>query len=330
MMSHAQAGATTKAIVQNRYGSPAVLAYEEIPMPTVHDREVLVRVRAAGVDPGVAVSMTGRPLAARLAVGLFKPKRRVPGRALAGRVEVVGRDVTVFAPGDEVYGEAVAGAYAQHAAVRADWLARKPPSLTFEQAAAIPLSGVTALQGLRDKGRIQAGQRVLVNGASGGVGTLAVQIAKAFGAHVTAVCSTRNIDLVRSIGADDVIDYAREDFTGGERTWDLIFDLVASHTLRECRRALTPTGTLVLAGGPPESVLRRLVGAMVLSTIVRQRLVPLLQRLDAHDLDTLTELVECGSVRPVIDRTFALADVPDALRRQAEGHARGKTVIVVE
>jgi NADPH:quinone reductase-like Zn-dependent oxidoreductase len=320
---------TMKAMVYHQYGTPDVLALREAPVPAPADDEVLVRVHAAGVDPGVWFCLLGTPFVVRAAVGLRRPRCPIPGRALAGRVEAVGRRVTRRRPGDAVYGEISGGAYAEYVAAPAAALAPKPANLTFEQAAAVPLSAVTALQGLRDKGRIQPGQQVLINGASGGVGTFAVQVAKAFGAHVTGVCSTRNVELVRSIGADQVIDYTREDFTRSGARYDLIFDLIGNHSLAACRRALTPTGRLVLSSGPPSPVFRRIIAALVLSPFMGQKMVPLLAMSVASDLETLTALIEAGKITPVIDRTYPLSETPEALRRQGEGHARGKTIVTI-
>src|SRR5712691_6843007 len=238
---------TMKAIVQDKYGSPDVLNLREVDKPEPLDDEVLVRVHAAAVNKADWIALTGRPYAARLAFGLFRPKLRIPGIVMAGRVAAVGRNVTPFKPGDEVFGE-VHSAYAEYVCVAADRIGSKPTNLTFEQAAAVPLAGITALQGLRDKGRVQPGHQVLINGASGGVGTFAVQIAKALGAEVTAVCSTRNVDIARSIGADHVIDYTREDFTQSKTRFDLIFDVAGSKSWSECRHVLNPQATLIMVG----------------------------------------------------------------------------------
>jgi NADPH:quinone reductase-like Zn-dependent oxidoreductase len=321
---------TMQAITYNRYGPPDVLELrDDLGMPAIGHDEVLVRVHAAGVDPGVWLYLTGEPRVVRTAAGLLKPKRQIPGRALAGRVEAVGRDVTDLEPGDEVYGQLLGGAYAQYAAAPAEVLALKPANLTFEQAAAVPLSAATALQGLRDVGKVRPGDKVLINGASGGVGTFAVQIAKALGAEVTGVCGTRNVDLVRSLGADQVIDYTREDFTAGGPRYDLILDLVGNHSVPGCRRALTPKGTLVLSSGPPNPVIRRILTALVLSPLVSQRLVSFTQKVSRKDLDDLRALIEAGRVTPVMDRTFPLREAAEALRHQGAGHARGKTVLTI-
>lgn len=318
-----------KAIIQRRYGTPDVLEYGDVDVPEIGDDEVRVRVRAAGVDPGVWFCVSGKPFVVRAAVGLSKPRHSIPGRAMAGHVEAVGKNASRFQPDDEVYGELTGGAYAEYVAAPEKVLARKPANLTFEQAAAVPLSAATALQGVRDKGRTQPGQHVLVNGASGGVGTFAVQIAKALGAEVTGVCSGKNADLVGSLGADHVVDYALEDFTESGQRYDVVFDLIGNHSLRACRRALAPNGRLVLSSGPPSPVIRRLLAAVTLSPFMQKKMVPLLQTPNSDDLETLTQLVEAGAVTPVIDRTYPLHHAAEALRRQGEGHMRGKTVITI-
>lgn len=326
-----QSHATMKAVVYREYGSPEVLKFENIEVPAVGDDDVLVRVHAAAVNPGDVFSVLGRPyVGARLVTGLLAPRHPVPGRASAGTVEAVGRNVTRFAPGDQVYGETSGGAYAEYISAAEKLLARKPDNITFEEAAAVPLSGVTALQGLRDKGGVQPKSTVLINGASGGVGTLAVQIARALGAEVTAVCSTRNIEMMKSLGVDHVVDYPREDFTRGGPRYDVVFDLIGNRPLTKLRRILTPTGTLVLSSGPPSPTIRRIIKALVMSPFIRQRLVPVLQMPSARDLEQLTELIEAGDVKPVIDRVYPLSRAPEALRYQAEGHAQGRTVITMQ
>ncbi len=320
-----------KAIVRDRYGPAEVLALDEVAPPEPGSNEVLVRVRAASVNPADWHMMTAVPYLVRLESGLRRPKRRGLGADLAGMVERIGDGVTAFAPGDEVFGEG-AGAYAELALVSEKALARKPPNVTFEQAAAVPIAGLTALQGLRDKGRLVAGQRVLVNGASGGVGTFAVQIAKAIGAEVTGVCSTRNVAMVRDLGADRVVDYTNEDFTQTGSRYDVILDNVGLRPLGEVRRVLAADGTYVLVSGPMHRIwgpLPKLAGALVLSLFSRQRLVGLLARAHGRDLAYLADLMEQGRLVPVVERTFDLAQVPEALRLQGEGHARGKTVITV-
>jgi len=323
-----------KAIVQDTYGAPDVLELRDIDKPVPKDNEVLVRVRAAGVDAGVWHLMTGLPYLVRLlGYGLRKPKARVRGRDVAGRVEAVGENVTRFQPGDEVFG-ICEGSFAEYACARQDKSAPKPATLTFEQAAAVPISALTALQGLRDKGRVQPGQKVLIIGAAGGVGSFAVQLAKAFGAHVTGVCSTTKADLVRSIGADDVIDYTRDDFADGARHYDLILDTAGNRSLSHLRRALTPRGTLVIVGGEGGGrwlggFQRQILWAPMLSLFVRQKLRGLTSKERKEDLQVLRELLEAGKVTPVIDRTYPLREAPEAIRYWEQGHARGKVVITV-
>jgi NADPH:quinone reductase-like Zn-dependent oxidoreductase len=323
-----------KAIVQDTYGAADVLELRDIDKPVVGDDEVLVRVHAAGVDPGVWHLMTGLPYLVRvMGYGLRTPKTRVRGRDVAGRVEAVGKNVTRFHRGDEVFG-ICDGSFAEYTSARADKLAPKPVNLTSEQAAAVPISGVTALQGLRDAGKVQPGQQVLVIGAAGGVGSFAVQLAKAFGAEVTGVCSTTKLDLVRSIGADQVIDYAREDFADGVQRYDLIVDTAGNRSLRHLRRALTPRGTLVIVGGEGGGRWlggfdRQILRAPVLSRFVRQRLRPFISKERSEDLVVLKELIEAGKLTPIIDRTYPLAEAPEAIRYLEQGHARGKVVITV-
>src|SRR5712692_7369898 len=319
-----------KAIVYRRYGSPDVLGCEETEKPTPGDDEVLIKVRAASVNPLDRHIMRGRPPFLRIAFGLRKPKVR-PGRDVAGQVEAVGRNVTQFKPGDEVFG-ACRGSLAEYACTRESALATKPHNVTFEQAAAVPVAGLTALQGLRDKGKIQRGQRILINGAGGGVGTFAVQIAKSFGAEVIGVCSTSKVDLVRSIGADRVIDYTKEDFTNGTQHYDLIFDVASTHSMREYRRVLNPNGTCVIAGGATKvrAILTSAFEVLVLSRFVSQNFVMFVAKLSKEDLTTLGELMAAGKVAPVIDRRYRLSEVPEAIRYLEEGHARGKVVITME
>jgi NADPH:quinone reductase-like Zn-dependent oxidoreductase len=322
-----------KAIVQDRYGSPDVLRLGEIDTPVVGDDEVLVRVHAAGLDQGVWHLMAGLPYPVRLAgFGLRAPKNPVRGYDVAGRVEAVGGSVTRFQPGDEVFGTCH-GSFAEYASARADRLAPKPANLSFEQAAAVPISGYAALQAVRDQGKVRPGQRVLIIGAGGGVGTFAVQLAKAFGAEVTGVCSTTKTDLVRSIGADRVIDYTREDFADDPKRYDVILDIAGNRSLSHLRRALAPEGTLVIVGG--EGGGRWLGGndrqlrALVLSRFVRQTLGTWISTERKEDLEALHELLEAGKVTPVIDRTFPLSEVPEAIRYLRDGRARGKVVITV-
>jgi NADPH:quinone reductase-like Zn-dependent oxidoreductase len=325
---------TMRAIVQDEYGEAGdVLRLAEIERPVVADDEVLVRVHAAGVDRGVWHIMAGLPYPIRLAgYGFRTPKDRVRGREVAGRVEAVGKNVTAVAPGDEVYGIGE-GSFAEYVTVRQDKLAPKPKNLTFEQAAAAPVSALTALQGLRDSAQVRAGQQVLIIGASGGVGTFAVQIAKAFGAEVTGVCGTAKVELVRSIGADHVIDYTRADITDDGRHYDVILDIGGHRSLTRLRRALTPHGTLVIVGsetgGRWLGGFDRSLRAPVLSRFVGQKLVALMNKENARDLVALTELVESGKVTPVVDRTYPLSEAPAAVQHMAEGRARGKVVITV-
>ena len=318
-----------KAIVYHTYGSPDVLKYEDTPKPTPTDDQVLIRVRAAAVNP-IDRMFRGTPYLIRFMTGLRKPKETRFGRDVAGQVEAVGRNVTRFKPGDAVFGSC-RGACAEYACAAESALALKPHSVTFEQAAAAPVAGYTALQGLRDKGRIQPGQKVLINGAAGGVGTFAVQIAKSFGADVTGVCSTRNVDLVRSLGADHVIDYTREDFTRGTQRYDLLFDCVGNHPLSAFRRVLQPKGKCILVGAPHNVwlILARALAATVLSRVVGQTFVMFMAKLSKEDLSVIGGLMEAGKVKPVIDRSYPLAEVPDAMRYLEDGHARGKVVITV-
>lgn len=328
-MSHVRQ-ATMKAVVYRRYGPPEDLELEDIEVPSVGGGDVLVRVHAAAVNPGDVFSVLGRPyVGVRLLTGLLTPKQPVPGRAFAGTVETVGGNVTRFAPGDEVYGETSYGGYAEYISAAEKLLARRPQNITFEEAAAVPLSGVTALQGLRDKGRVQPESKVLVNGASGGVGTLAVQIARVFGAEVTAVSSTRNIETMKALGAHHVVDYTRQDFTQDRSRYDVVFDLIGNRPLTELTRILTPTGTLVLSSGPPSPTIRRIIRALLMSPFTRQRLVPNVQRISAPDLERLTTMIEADELRPVIDMVYPLSQAPEALRYHAEGHAQGRTVITM-
>jgi NADPH:quinone reductase-like Zn-dependent oxidoreductase len=317
------------AIVQNGYGSADVLRMTEIDQPTIAADEVLVRVHAAGVDRGVWHFMAGKPYAARLALGM--PRNRVAGMDVAGTVVKVGDHVTRFAVGDEVFGVGK-GSFAEYAAAREDKLAKKPAGLSFEQAAVIAVSGVTALQGLRDSGRVKAGQHVLVIGASGGVGTYAVQLAKAFGAQVTGVCGTAKVDLVRSIGADHVIDYTSGDFADGSRQYDLIMDIGGLASLSRLRRALTPRGTLVVTGGEGGGRwlgTGRPFSALMLSVFVHQRLTMFIARQRHTDMETLSGLIESGQLTPVVGATYPLAQAPEAVRQLAAGRARGKIAVTV-
>ena len=323
-----------KAIVQDTYGPADVLELREIERPEVGENDVLVRVRAAGSGPDVWHIMTGQPYMARAALGFRRPKVRVRGWDVAGTVEAVGASVTDFRPGDEVMGVAEGGSFAEYAVTSPDKLVPKPANLSFEQAAALPISGVTALQALRDKAHVQPGQTVLVIGAGGGVGTLAVQVAKAFGAHATGVASSSKLDLVRSIGADDVIDYTREDFTDGSMKWDVIVDTAGRRPLRQLRRALTPKGTLVVVGGDgggrwTGGFFRGMLRGPLVSPFVGQKLIGLNSKVTREDLQGVAELAEAGKLRPVIGGTYALSETPDAIRELETGHAAGKLVIAV-
>jgi NADPH:quinone reductase-like Zn-dependent oxidoreductase len=333
-----------KAIVYGVYGSPDVLELTDIGRPVVRDDQVLVRVRAASVNPADWHLMRGLPYLVRMINGLRKPRKvTVLASDMAGQVEAVGKNVTLFSPGDQVFGRTraahrpdrraavAAGGCAEYTCVPDDLLELKPANLTFEQAAGVPLAALTALQALRDKGNVQPGQKVLINGASGGVGTFAVQIAKSFGAEVTGVCSTRNMDMVRSAGADHVIDYTQDDFTKSGQRYDLILD-TGDRSLSDCRRALTPKGTLIVIGGSAGrwiNGLGRANKARVLSPLVSQRLYPFLTKWNKQDLHVVKDLIEAGKVTPVIDRTYPLNEAPEAIRYLEGGHARGKIVITV-
>jgi NADPH:quinone reductase-like Zn-dependent oxidoreductase len=318
-----------KAIVHDAYGSPDVLELQQIEIPDLTDDGVLVRVRAASINPADWYTMMG-PWFARPQSGLRRPKQRLLGTDFAGTVEAVGRDVTEFRLGDEVFGGRT-GALAEYVCVRKA-VAKKPANVTFEQAAAVPVAGLTALQGLRDRGQVQAGQQVLINGASGGVGTFAVQIAKAFGAEVTGVCSTRNVDLVRSIGADHVIDYTQEDFTRGDRRYDVMLDVAGSRSWSECRRVLQPHATVVIVGaqkGGMMGPLGHIVGFRLAAFWGSQKARFFIAKFNRPDLGVLRELMEAEKVTPVVDRTYDLRDAADAFRYLGEGHARGKIVVIV-
>ena len=321
-----------KAVVYHDYGSPDVLRCEDVAKPTPGDDEVLIRIRAAAANAMDYHLMSGAYIM-RLMTGLRKPKPTCPGADLAGEVEAVGRNATRFKPGDPVFG-GVRGAFAEYVCAHEDRLALKPAKLTFEQAAAIPVAGLTALQGLRDKGRVQPGQKVLINGAAGGVGTFAVQIAKSFGADVTGVCSTRNLDLVRSIGADQVVDYTRDDLTRSGERYDLIFDCVGNRPLSAWRRVMAPRATFVAVGVRPGGrwigPLPYLFKVLVSSWFVSQRVVFFVASIGAADLIVLKGLIEANKVKPVIDRSYRLSEAAEAIRYLREGHARGKVVVTME
>jgi NADPH:quinone reductase-like Zn-dependent oxidoreductase len=321
-----------KAVISNEYGSAEALELRQIDTPAIDEDGILVRVRAASVNPYDWHLMRGLPYFVRLSEGVRKPKRTVRGVDMAGHVEAVGRNVTQFQPGDEVFGWGNSGAFAEYERAKERSCTPKPAGLSFEEAAAIPMAGCTALQGLRDRGQLQPGQRLLINGAGGGIGTYAVQIGKALGADVTGVCSTRNVELVRSLGADQVVDYTAADFVKGGQRYDLILDLVGNRSLSDLRRALTTKGTLVIVGGEGGrwlGPLTRLIRAFVVSRFVGQRMLPLIAKLRKDDLVSLKEMIEAGKVTPVVDRTYSLSEAPEAIGYVETGHARGKVVLTV-
>jgi NADPH:quinone reductase-like Zn-dependent oxidoreductase len=321
-----------KAIVTERYGSPDVLELKDVEKPTPTDNEILVKVHAASVNPMDWHLLEGKPFIARpMTGGLLKPKNMRPGVDIAGKVEAVGRNVKEFQPGDEVFGSGQGG-FAEYVCTREDSLVLKPANVSFEEAAAVPTAAFTALQGLRDKGQVQAGQKVLIDGASGGVGTFAVQIAKSFGAEVTGVCSPRNLDMVRSIGADHVVDYTREDFTRKEQRYDLILATAGYHSIFDYSRALSPKGIYVFIGG--SRLMRSLFQAALLGPLIsmtgNKKMTSMIAKRNKKDLIFLKDLLEGGRIKPVIDRSYPLSEVPEALRYLEEGHARGKVVITLE
>src|SRR5229473_8640816 len=325
-------GNTMKAIVYCDYGS-ANLKLADVEKPTPNDDQVVVKVRAASVNPYDWHFIEGTPYIMRIGVGLRKPKDTRLGVDFAGTVEAVGKKVTQFKPGDDVFGGR-GGAFAEYVCPRADRaVALKPSNLTFEQAASVNIAGITALQALRDKGKVQSGQKVLINGASGGVGTFAVQIAKSLGADVTGVCSTRNVEMVRSIGADQVIDYTQQDFTESGKRYDLIFDCFLNHSLSACRRTLNPKGIYLMVGGPPKrwtvGILAPVIKALVLSPFVSQRFVVYVARSNGEDLAMMSKLMASGKVKPVIDKVYKLSEVPEAIRYLEQRHARGKVIIIL-
>ncbi|MHC0430809.1 NAD(P)-dependent alcohol dehydrogenase [Streptomyces sp. O3] len=323
-----------KAIVQRGYGDPRdVLELRDVGRPEPGGREVLVRVHASSVNPADWIPLVGRPYVLRLGFGLTRPRSRVRGKDVAGTVEAVGPEVTRWRPGDAVFGELPAGAYAEYAVAAEDALAPKPASLGFPEAAAVPLAGVTALQGLRDAAGVRPGHRVLVNGASGGVGTFAVQIAKSLGAHVTGVCGASGQDLVRSLGADETVDYAAEDFTRGEASYDAVLDLVGSHPLSAYRRVLRRGGVCVVATGMPGGEFLGPLPYLLLAALSParsgRRVKSFVAKPNSDDLTALAKLIEADEVRPVIERAYGFAQTATALAGQGEGHARGKTVVTV-
>jgi NADPH:quinone reductase-like Zn-dependent oxidoreductase len=321
-----------KAVVYTKYGSPDVLQLKEVEKPRPKGNEILIRVHAASANAADRHLMRGDPFFLRFAYGLLKPKKQILGSDIAGRVEAVGRNVQEFLPGDEVFGDISGcglGSFAEYVSVPEHAVISKPASMTFEEAAAVPMAAVTALQGLRDKGQIQPGHKVLIHGASGGVGTFAVQIAKAFRAEVTAVCSTRKVDLVRSIGADHVIDYTQEDFTKTGQRYDLILAANGDRSIFEYKRALAPTGRYVVTGGSMAQLFQAMLLGPLLSTAGRQKMGNVLARPNQKDLACMKELLEAGKVIPVIDRCYPLSETAEAIRYLEAGHARGKVVITV-
>ncbi|MBI5949058.1 MAG: NAD(P)-dependent alcohol dehydrogenase [Chloroflexi bacterium] len=322
-----------QALVHDRFGSPDVLELREVDTPSLDDKSVLIRVCAASVNPLDWHMLTGRPLLMRVSAGVRRPRSRIRGADVAGRVEAVGATVTHVQPGDEVFGVGEA-TFAEYALVPGNAVVHMPKTLTHAQAACVPVAGLTALQALRDKGGLQAGQAVLINGAGGGVGTFAVQIARAMGAQVTGVCSTRNVELVHSLGAEHVIDYTRDDFTAAGKRYDLIVDNVGNHGFWALRRALTPAGRCVIVGGPKGNVLLGPLSSMVrkklASRFVSQSFVPFFASPNRHDLQALAELVDSGAVTPVVDKIYALGEVPSALRQIAGGHTRGKLAVEIQ
>jgi NADPH:quinone reductase-like Zn-dependent oxidoreductase len=322
-----------KAIVQRRYGNPDVLTFEEVDPPAINDEQVLVRVHASSVNPADWHRMTGTPYLARMGGGWRQPKRIAIGSDVAGVVEKVGAKVTRWRPGDAVFGMC-GGAFAEYAVVRENGVAAKPSGVTFEQAAAVPIAGLTALQALRDKGAVQAGQRVLINGASGGVGTFAVQIAKAYGAEVTGVCSPRNVEMVRSLGAEHILDYTREDFLQSGQKYDVMLDIAGGRSVAERKSVLRPGGMAVLIGGPKPNRWTGIPASQLITIFLTGRrgtrkTVVMLARNNKDDLATIAAWIEDGTVRPVIERTYPLPQTPEAMRYLGEGHARGKLVITV-
>ena len=322
-----------KAMVYTKYGTPDVLNFEEVPKPVPGDNEVLIKIHAAAITAGDVIVLKGEPFVTRFATGLLEPKNTIPGKEVAGRVEAVGENVTQFQPGDEVFGDlsiASWGAFAEYVSVPESAIALKPTNLTFEEAAAVPESAVVALQGLRDKGKIKPGQKVLINGASGGVGSYAVQIAKAFGADVTAVCSTRNMEMVRSLGADHVIDYTKEDFTQNGQQYDLILAVNGYHPISDYKRALSPEGIYVASGGSMTQSLQATMIGPFISMTGSKKMGGMLVKPNKNDLVFIKELIEANKVTPVIDRQYLLSEAVDAFHYMGEGRAQGKVVITME
>jgi NADPH:quinone reductase-like Zn-dependent oxidoreductase len=330
-LRHPERGLEMKAVVQHRYGEADALSLEEVARPEVGDGDILVQVVAAGVDRGALHFMTGHPYLMRLGTGLRSPKQTVPGVSFAGRVEAVGKGVSRFQPGDEVYG-AAKGTYAEYVAAPEGKVAPKPATLTFEQAAVLPYASFAAVQAVRDHGQVRAGDHVLVVGASGAVGSIAVQVAKGLGAEVTGVCGPRSLEVTRSLGADHVVDYTHEDFADGSRHYDVIVDVFGRTPVPRMRRALTPRGTLVIVGGEGDRWIggtQRQMGAALLSPFVRQRLVTFLAKEEAETLETINELVAAGKVAPVVDRSYPLNEAGDAVRRLQDGSGSGRVVLTI-
>jgi len=322
-----------KAAIRDRYGSPDVVEIREVEKPVPADDEVLIRIRASSVNLSDWYGVSGRPYVGRVATGLRRPKEAQLGTDYAGQVEAVGKDVTQFQPGDEVFGGRT-GAWAEYVVAKADrGIVPKPANVSFEEAAAVPVAALTALQGIRDKGRLQPGQKVLVNGASGGVGTFAVLVAKALGGEVTAVCSTRGVEIARSLGADHVVDYTREDFTRRDERYDLLVDVAGGRSWSACRRVLAPQGTLVLVGGPRKNRLLGPLGGVIRlrlgALLTRRKVAFFIARFNKEDMEYLRDLLEDGKLTPVVDARFALGEIVEALRYMGEAHPRGKVVITV-
>ena len=321
-----------KAIVCNKYGSPDVLELKEIEKPLPKENQVLVKVHTASLNYSNLVLLKGKPFLARLAFGIKRPKYSIPGGDIAGKIEAVGKDVKLLQVGDEVFGDLSVcgwGGFAEYVTVPEYALALKPTNISFEEAAATPMAGVTALQGLRDKGKIQSGQKVLINGASGGVGTFAVQIAKSFGAEVTGVCSTRNLEILHSIGADHIIDYTKEDFTQNGECYDLILGVNGSNSILAYKRVLKPNGNFVHVGGSESQLFQSLVLGPFISMTGSKKISNLLQRANQNDLNYVKELLETGKVKPIIDKRYKLSEITEAFKYFQEGHAQGKVVITV-
>lgn len=332
MVSKGSGGKGMKAIVYDKYGSPDVLQFTDVEKPVQDDNQVLVRIHAASLNFGNLVLLKGEPFLARFAFGLLKPKYPIPGGDIAGRVEAVGKNVKQFQPGQDVFGDLSTsgwGGFAEYVCVPEKALALKPENITYEEAASVPMAAVTALQGLRDKGKIQSGQKVLIHGASGGVGTFAVQIAKSFGAEVTGVCSTRNVEILRSIGADHVIDYKKEDFTEKGQKYDLIVSVNGHQPISAYKRCLQDNGTFVHVGGSGAQLFQTMTLGSWFSLTGKKKISSLLQRQNQNDLVFMKELLESGKVKPVIDRVFKISEIKDAFKYFEHGHAQGKVVITI-